>query len=186
MSTTSVSPRRVNGRGRAHHLNRGDEMAKRSVEDRFWAKVDRSGGPDACWPFTGARSSTGYGTFEFGGTKRAHRVAWMLAVGPIPEGLQLDHLCHNEDASCVVVSACVHRRCCNPTHLQPVTNQPFGVVVGLGNVAGQTACVNGVTSFRATTSTSAPMAIGSVGPVLGRRHCAIVRKSTEKRREREA
>lgn len=75
---------------------------------RFWAKVDRSQGADACWPWT-ASGSRGYGRIGFGGHQyRAHRIAYELLVGPIPDGLVIDHLCRN-------------RGCCNPAHMEPVT-----------------------------------------------------------------
>lgn len=79
--------------------------------ERFWPKVDRSGGLDACWPWTG-HSTRGYGTFRVGPARQAmaHRVAYELSVGPIPAGFQLDHLCRNPP-------------CCNPAHLEPVTPQ---------------------------------------------------------------
>ena len=62
--------------------------------ERFWSKVDRSGGPDACWPWTTAgRVIDGeYGKFRLRG---AHRVSWELANGPIPDGLCVLHRCDN-------------------------------------------------------------------------------------------
>lgn len=80
---------------------------------RFWAKVDRRG-PDQCWPWLGWLNWAGYGyvwTGAGGGQRHgaAHRVAWELANGAIPDGLYIDHLCRN-------------RRCVNPAHLEPVTN----------------------------------------------------------------
>jgi hypothetical protein len=81
---------------------------RQSLADRFWSKVDRSG---PCWLWTGGTSNAGYGHFH--PTKRqgkgAHRVAYELVRGPIPEGLELDHLCR-------VVT------CVNPDHLEPVTH----------------------------------------------------------------
>lgn len=76
---------------------------------RFWAKVDRTTG-DACWPWTARLDRDGYGTLKMptGRSIRAHRFAYELLVGPIPEGLVIDHLCRN-------------RRCVNPAHLEPVT-----------------------------------------------------------------
>lgn len=75
----------------------------------FWTKVDRSGD---CWEWTGFRDRHGYGCF-YGArpTKStlAHRVAYELVVGPIPDGLELDHLCRN-------------RGCVNPAHLEAVTH----------------------------------------------------------------
>ena len=85
----------------------------RPLADRLWEKVDRSGGPAACWPWTGTTANDGYGLISLGrkaeGSRVPHRVAWELTNGPIPdEGLTLDHLCRNHS-------------CCNPVHLEPVT-----------------------------------------------------------------
>lgn len=85
----------------------------RPMADRFWPKVDRRG-PDECWPWTGGQNGYGYGYFNVDVTRTghrnaaAHRVAYELSVGPIPDGLTLDHLCLN-------------RLCVNPAHLEPVT-----------------------------------------------------------------
>lgn len=82
---------------------------KRTTVERFWAKVDTSGGPDACWPWTARLDCHGYGRLNI--TSRwvmAHRFSYELHVGPIPEGHQLDHLCRN-------------RACQNAKHLEPVT-----------------------------------------------------------------
>lgn len=73
---------------------------------RFWERVER-GGPDECWPWTAARKGTpyAYGHLLFlGRFSSAHRVAWELTNGPIPEGL---HACHH----------CDNPPCCNPSHL---------------------------------------------------------------------
>lgn len=77
-----------------------------------------------CWLWTGNINSQGYGLILPNGSNqrlRAHRAMYELLVGPIPEGLTLDHLCHSADASCVGGSSCQHRRCVNPAHLEPVT-----------------------------------------------------------------
>ncbi len=81
--------------------------------ERFWAKVDTSG---ICWEWTGGKAN-GYGRFAITSAQRgpgrfaqSHRYAWEQLVGPIPDGLFLDHLCRNP--------ACV-----NPDHLEPVTNR---------------------------------------------------------------
>lgn len=82
----------------------------RNIADRFWEKVNKSGGPDACWPWTAARDSNGYGKF-FAGIKdgkkilaKANRVAWELVHGPIPDGLCSLHHCDNP-ACCNSVSS---------------------------------------------------------------------------------
>lgn len=77
---------------------------------RFWSKV--SGGDfTECWLWTASLNDSGYGQFAVDGRPlRAHRVAYELMIAPIPDGLQLDHLCR--------VRACV-----NPWHLEPVTNE---------------------------------------------------------------
>lgn len=74
--------------------------------DRFWVKVDKT---RSCWNWTGARNAGDYGRFwKDGALVPAHRFAYESEVGPIPDGLVLDHLCRN-------------RRCVNPEHLEPVT-----------------------------------------------------------------
>lgn len=98
-----------------------EERRRPTEQERFWSYVDKAGplpkwapflGP--CWIWTGCRHASGYGMLNVGGRKgrlvRAHRYSYELLVGPIPDGLQLDHLCR--------VPACV-----NPDHLEPVTNR---------------------------------------------------------------
>lgn len=72
---------------------------------QFWSKVKK--GPK-CWEWTGVVNKKGYGLFSKS-TIRAHRIAYTLAKGPIPPGLQISHHCDNP-------------RCCNPGHLSAVTN----------------------------------------------------------------
>jgi hypothetical protein len=92
----------------------------------FMAKVDRRG-PDDCWPWL-ASLHHGYGQFNTGNRAGArmtgaHRISYEIHVGPVPAGLQLDHLCHTRDTSCAGGVACLHRRCVNPAHLEPVTHR---------------------------------------------------------------
>lgn len=79
-----------------------------SIAERFWSKVEKTA---TCWLWRAARDRDGYGAFRIGHrTVRAHRWAYEQLVGPIPEGLEPDHLCRNH--------ACV-----NPDHLEPVTHK---------------------------------------------------------------
>lgn len=78
-----------------------------SPEDRFWLKVDRSGGDDACWPWTATRNSDGYGRFRRvtgENMEGAHRCAYQFTYGEITPGA---HICHH----------CDNPPCCNPSHL---------------------------------------------------------------------
>gem|GEM_PF-4457936 len=85
------------------------------------ALVDRSGGPDACHPWAGNITDQGYGRVGYQGKRHpAHRLVYVLTGGVIPDGLDLDHTCHNRDLSCAGGSMCLHRRCCNTTHHEPV------------------------------------------------------------------
>jgi hypothetical protein len=77
------------------------------LHDRFFSKVEKT---DSCWLWTASKTPRGYGTFYFEGRNRgAHRVAYLLTKGAIPEGAELDHLCRNPS-------------CVNPDHLEPVTH----------------------------------------------------------------
>jgi len=114
---------------------------------RFWALVDRSGGPDACWPWLGRLTGQGYGRWwtRRDGRKvchRAHRVALQLELGPTT--LVADHECHNRDLDCAGGPSCVHRRCCNPAHLAAVTPEINGTTGRSGiNQASKTHCPEG-------------------------------------------
>lgn len=112
------------------------------TEERFWEKVDKS---DGCWLWNAAISTSGYGHFRYEKKVReAHLVSYMLLVGDIPEGMQLDHTCHTNDATCKGGVSCVHRRCVNPSHLQPVTG-PENMRRGLSGIRGRekTHCPDG-------------------------------------------
>src|SRR5882757_1653346 len=78
--------------------------------DNFWSLVG-SLLPNDCWPWLGDVAIVGYGRFSLDSQRLyAHRIAYELIKGPIPAGLQIDHLCRN-------------RVCCNPSHLEAVTQQ---------------------------------------------------------------
>jgi len=87
-------------------------MKPKITEAGFWAKVDKSGGTDACWSWTGFQKDTGYGLAYIGGnTKHAHRHAYALYTSTtIPADLCVMHLCDN-------------RIYCNPRHLKLGTHK---------------------------------------------------------------
>lgn len=77
-----------------------------------------------CWMWTGSMMWKGYGRFHiWGKAVRAHKFAYMLSNGPVPSGLVIDHVCHNEDAACAGGISCLHRRCVNPFHLDAKTQR---------------------------------------------------------------
>ena len=90
----------------AEELRRSVGGPRGNAWDRFWMKVDASG---PCWQWTGGRNSKGYGhcRLDRETTFVAHRLAYLMLVGEIPDGMQLDHLCMN-------------RACVNPDHVEVV------------------------------------------------------------------
>lgn len=114
---------------------------------RFWAKVSR-GADGECWNWLGSKNSLGYGRFYVGSIngrsilQPAHRFSYEEAVGPIPAGLVIDHLCRNHS-------------CVNPNHLEPVT-QRENLTRGIGFVgtnARTTQCPAGHAYTPENTST---------------------------------
>ena len=94
------------------------EYSKIAAVERFWPKVEFTGPvpehrPDlgSCWLWTGGKNSEGYGRF-YDGTRevQAHRFAYEFCIGPIPNGLTIDHLCRTHN-------------CVEPLHLEPVTGR---------------------------------------------------------------
>jgi hypothetical protein len=81
----------------------GGQRRHRDPLDRIATKIELA--IDGCWTWTGAKASHGYGNTA---RTTAHREVWELLIGPIPDGLTLDHLCRNP-------------LCVNPDHLEPVT-----------------------------------------------------------------
>jgi hypothetical protein len=102
-----------------------------TVEERFWARVDKT---EDCWLWTGALfQKSNYGMVSIDRVPYpAHRFAYELVVGPIPVGMQLDHLCRV-------------RHCVRPDHLEPVscrTNLLRGQTLAAANAA-KTHCPKG-------------------------------------------
>lgn len=85
--------------------------ARIPIEQRFWRHVAK-GSERECWLWKGSLDGHGYGQLGRGGSGAghvaAHRLSYEMHIGPIPAGLDIDHLCRNP-------------RCVNPAHLEPVT-----------------------------------------------------------------
>lgn len=132
------------------------------------AKVEQT--PN-CWLWTGYVMPNGYGTFHYQGRPElAHRVAYQLFIGPIPEGLTVDH---------VKDRGCTQRHCVRPEHLEAVTlmeNRQRGHRTN--QHASKTECVNGHPFDEANTKIRSD----------GARECrtcrrAISQRSNERRRK---
>lgn len=128
---------------------------------RFWAKVDKFG-QNGCWLWTAALDPAGYGRFKEAGrgglVRLAHRIAYQLVVGPIPTGLQLDHLCRV-------------RRCVNPAHLEPVTSAE-NTRRGIHHNSNKTHCLLGH-AYTAENTYTTPR---------GSRECRICRAAKDRQR----
>lgn len=108
----SGTPRVPSPMPRAERARLAHATYRSRLDARFWDRMDRSGGPDACWPWTSAIQSAspssrgGYGYFyRYGRVVYAHRHALALSLGRALEpGEQALHACDNPP-------------CCNPAHL---------------------------------------------------------------------
>ena len=99
-------------------------------------------GLEGCWFWTGPPNSSGYGVLSVGDRKReVHKWAYEELVGPVPDGLVVDHLCH-DPSTCANGVACLHRRCTNPDHMELVTSSE-NTRRGRNNRLAETTCKNG-------------------------------------------
>jgi hypothetical protein len=92
-------------------------------KERLLSKIEKSG--SGCWIWIASCFPTGYGKFSVrrDGNRYAHRWAYILFVGPIPEGTEIDHLCRN-------------RKCVNPEHLEAISHSENSLRAGAGQKTG--------------------------------------------------
>lgn len=117
---------------------------------------------NGCLIWTGGRNNNGYGLFWTGGRMiLAHRFAWELANGPIPDGLEIDHLCRN-------------RACQNVAHMEPVTHTENVIRGEAGDThnASKTRCPAGHLYSGDNLYTDS----------IGKRHCCTCRRAYWHRR----
>jgi hypothetical protein len=110
-----------NPRARSTAINFRRRLLARAIVD-----LHGPAGPDGapCWLWSGTINPNGYGSITRGKWRgSSHRAMWQLLIGPIPADLQLDHLCHGPKVCKATGRECLHRRCCNPAHLEPTTNR---------------------------------------------------------------
>lgn len=130
-----------------------EAVAASSAELRFRMKV-RIDGRTGCWNWAGAISSNGYGTFA---KDAAHRWSYRHFVGPIGDGLDLDHLCRN-------------RSCVRPSHLEPVTRSE-NLLRGYAARGLPTSCKRGHDYTPENTG---------INPTNGRRFCRECGRSAKR------
>jgi hypothetical protein len=147
----------------------GKSMRKAATNsERFWRNVQTS---DDCWLWKGIMSKSGYGQFPVrpphGGRRyklaKAHRFAYELLIGPIPQGLVLDHF------------ECDNPRCVNPAHLRPSTDKE-NILRGKGPGAlnsRKSHCIRGHAFDETNTMWN----------WKGERNCRICKRSSDKRRK---
>lgn len=96
----------------SERIRDGNRWIYPPLEERLWSRVEKT---RTCWLWTGYCIPTGYGKMRAndGRLLYVHRIAYELLIGPIPDGMTLDH---------VAERGCRHRNCVNPDHLEPVTH----------------------------------------------------------------
>jgi HNH endonuclease len=103
----------------------------KTLEERFWTKVEVPYAASECWLWVGSRDSKGYGRLANPGKSRLpHRIAYELMIGPIPPGIELDHLCRE-------------KACVNPWHLEQVTHRENSLRGVMADRPKKTHCPHG-------------------------------------------
>lgn len=110
------------------------------AKDRLLARLVPQ--ENGCWHWTGIVDADGYGRVGYKGrrSETLQRAVYDCFNGPIPDGMAVDHACHTRAEGCEDSSACLHRRCGNPEHLELVTS---GENTRRNNNTRKTACRHG-------------------------------------------
>lgn len=104
----------------SRHVHNGPRKRPSQSSEDFLAENTRRGdASDGCWSWQGKPDINGYGRIPVDGRRwLVHRYAYVLSHGPIPDGHDVDHACHN-NSGCAG-GRCQHRLCVNPAHLEAV------------------------------------------------------------------
>lgn len=153
-------------------------MARRTLAERFWEKVDVKG-PDDCWPWKAHCNRRGYGQFWADGfNKKAHRVAYEQTRGELAPGMKALHTCDNPP-------------CCNPGHLFEGTDADNGRDKSeKGRAARNTGETNGSCTIpdsvvlEIITRRASGMSLEAAGKPWGVRRETVHKIVTGKRRRR--
>lgn len=133
--------------------------------ERFWRQVEDEETSEGCWRWMGAKTPQGYGYYSLNGVQRpAHVVAYELLVGPVPEGKELAHYCHNP--------SCVRP---DEKHARPLTHRE-NMLEGPTNAAGKAAKVTHCPASHPYDDANTRKAKD------GSRHCRACHRSAQARR----
>jgi len=120
------------------------------IERHILASLNK---PFECWPYPGYKSPNGYALVYMKGRRipvHAHVAAYRMCVGPVPDGMELDHLCRNP-------------ACCNPNHLEPVTHRV--------NMLRSPSAASGIAARKTHCKRGHELTEGNIYTYDGYRHC---------------